>query len=1147
MASYNSAELPLNISEAQKKTLQDLYKSFAQRVDDKKTVEPELINSMSKAMQAALAAQPSWQTTLSDAQAFRHTLLHLLHTDNDMLALPWHIVPYSKSFVHLSKGFDTEGGNVKAFEPEKALPLKILVVISKPDDLTDDEQRLDHETEIEQIIDAFDTILADAQVEIDFANDGTLLTLTEKLAQNAYHILHFSGHGIASKTSGMGYLLMEDDETFKSRNVSAKEFAEVLSLIPENRPELVVLSACQSAKGFDSVTRYLHDAGVPAVVSMNQSILDYFATFFAAALYKNIALHLKSREPLSHSFALAIDALKAEEAKYDKQYGQYLIPQLFTSYHIQNLLNYEQREKHALKFNAVKFVTGEKRMLLEKQQGYTFVGRRREIRLAMPVLQANKAVLLRGQGGVGKTALAEYLIGRLLLNDSKMYPFMLDEKKTNIEDLSNAMMEFLFKDLKKTSVPREANGIEKATDKFWFLFEKIADANRFPLFIFDNLESFQANEGGVFMDKHADLRDLIKDIIEQGCPVILTSRYPVPDFADVTEVNLNEVAFGDFYRKAQTLKFYELRHRLETLARDEASPASMVQRRLDPNGTGKADFKQVLSLLHNTLGGNYRALEFFDNIYQTDSHSAYTTLESLDAFTPQLAQDSRKVREKLQQEAKSLVFDRLIALLSPDELRTLLLLEPFRVPVLPEAVAMQYALAKDKTTEGANGANDGVTPSHPVIERIEQYLTKLFDLTLIEQHEIGDDKAKAYYVAPLVRDYLNQAQLIATDFNHKQAGDYFDKRVGITDNVDDAEEAYHHYYTAADKAQVNLYGAILCRHYFDRQIFRKAYDVGKQTENFVGADTEGGILNNLGRILQLYGQLDAALPYYERNLVQYRATGNQKNEGVTLNNISQIYQARGDYDTALRYLEQSLIIDKELKDFKGEGTTLNNFGLIYHSKGDYDNALRYWKQSLAIQQQIGDRSGEGTTLNNISQIYDAKGDYDTALRYLEQSLAIKQQIGDRSGEGTTLNNISQIYQAQGDYAIALHYLEQSLAIQQQISDRSGEGRSLNNISGIYQARGDYATALRYLEQSLAIRQQIGDRAGLATTLHNMGSIFWEQQQDAASAVGCFVQAYQILTQIGSPNARETESWLNHIKGTIGEEALKAILAAQGGQ
>jgi CHAT domain len=544
-------------------------------------------------LSATLEAQKDWKNHQARAQSFQHSMVHLEHAENNLLSLPWHIVPFNNRFLYLSKGFYTEGSLLPIFEPEKVLPLKILVVIAIPDDL-EEKERLNHEREIEKIIEAFEPILADAQVEIDFANDGTLATLKEKLANNAYHILHFSGHGAYNEKNKTGELLMEDDKTFKKRRVSAKEFVEVLRLVPENCPELVLLSACESAKGFDSITEVLQKSGVTAVVSMNQRVLDYYATYFAAALYQNIVKHLKSREPLSHSFALAIEATQQEEARQQHKRGQYLIPQLFTSQHVQNLLDYQKPQSHALTYSAYKFVTGEKGMLLD--------------------------------------------------------------------------------------------------------FEKITDANRFPLFIFDNLESFQENEGGAFAQKHHDLRDLMTDIIAQGCPVILTSRYPVPDFPAVEAINLNEVSFGDFHRKAQILKFYELRHRLDT-------EGSMVQRRPTADGNDKADFRQVMELLHQTLGGNYRALEFFDHIYQTNSHAAYATLDKLDDFKQQLAQDAAQVRQdlrnadlmrdRLHSEAKALVFDNLIALWSPDELRTLQLLEPFRVPVLPEAVKMQDPLSKN--------------------------------------------------------------------------------------------------------------------------------------------------------------------------------------------------------------------------------------------------------------------------------------------------------------------------------------------------------------------------------------------------------------------------------------------------------------------
>jgi hypothetical protein len=54
---------------------------------------------------------------------------------------------------------------------------------------------------------------------------------------------------------------------------------------------------------------------------------------------------------LSHSFALAIEATQQEEARRKGKRGQYLILQLFTSQHIQNLGDYQRPQSHALTYN----------------------------------------------------------------------------------------------------------------------------------------------------------------------------------------------------------------------------------------------------------------------------------------------------------------------------------------------------------------------------------------------------------------------------------------------------------------------------------------------------------------------------------------------------------------------------------------------------------------------------------------------------------------------------------------------------------------------------------------------------------------------------------------------------------------------------
>lgn len=281
------------------------------------------------------------------------------------------------------------------------------------------------------------------------------------------------------------------------------------------------------------------------------------------------------------------------------------------------------------------------------------------------------------------------------------------------------------------------------------------------------------------------------------------------------------------------------------------------------------------------------------------------------------------------------------------------------------------------------------------------------------------------------------------------------------------------------------------------------------------AAVRADLLNRLGRLQYVLGELDEALAYLEKSLAIRREIGDRSGEGTTLNNISLIHSARGEYDKALVYLEKSLAIQREIDDRAGEGTTLNNISGVFLARGDYGKALEYLEMSLEITREIGDRSGEGTTLNNISQIYDARGDYGKALEYLETSLTITREIGDRALEARALNNLSQIYSANKDYEKALEYLEICLTITREIGDREVEGVTLNNLSQIYDARGDYGKALEYLEESLAIQREIGNRASMIPTLHNMAHIYLQNHQLQA-AIEAFGESLQISYETQRP-------------------------------
>ncbi len=55
----------------------------------------------------------------------------------------------------------------------------------------------------------------------------------------------------------------------------------------------------------------------------------------------------------------------------------------------------------------------------------------------------------------------------------------------------------------------------------------------------------------------------------------------------------------------------------------------------------RVTFPLLVDILHQTLGGNYRALEFFDELYQQKKAEIVPTLEKLADFQAQLEKESR--------------------------------------------------------------------------------------------------------------------------------------------------------------------------------------------------------------------------------------------------------------------------------------------------------------------------------------------------------------------------------------------------------------------------------------------------------------------------------------------------------------------------
>jgi tetratricopeptide (TPR) repeat protein len=1017
--------------------------------------------------------------------------VQLMHNDNEILNLPWSaaIDKFSgkalgiirQLFLAKSLPRHSEAryeANDEANGPKAPLPLKILIMISSPED-TDHKSRLSYEDEEFRIFSAFEPLLQSGQVEIDFTDDGSLEALERKLKKNKYHVLHFSGHGIFQDREGM--LVLEDPLSLKTQLTRAEDFADTVNCNPDYKVPLVILSSCQTAQGgsetaLRGVTNQLLNKGLASVIAMGMSIMDHYAKIFSAHFFRQLA----ERQNILSAFQSSIQHMYQDEynelvkARQQPIPLQWMIPNFYTSKKSEHLVDWEA-PREELELRSYRFISEQNRLLLTHDDKYLFIGRRKDkARILEPFFQ-KIPVLLKGQGGVGKTAMAEHLVQRLIASNPKTEPFVFNETIRSIQDILDNLQKFL----REQGNFSKADEHDKAIDKFGFLVFEIAKTCQ-PVFVFDNLETFQESPGGKFLDKHQDLAEAIGflDSIRKF-HLILTCRYPVPDF-QAKNFDLNQVSLNDFWMRCHYLDIFTLQTKLLEQARlSQAAPSDRDH---------QLQFIDIVKLLHQTFGGNYRALELFDKLFREKPEKINKALENMELLQASIKEQSLEIMETMRENLK---FFLLMELLDKNGQALLSLLANFRIPVQKFAIILQK-------------------PEKHVLQDLKTKLHKLNSLTLIEISLDPENQKEYYYASPIVKDLIAMYEHSSLPFSHKQAGAYhFHIFSNMDPSLTELEQAFYHFYEAKEEEHIENIGNILSRAYYNSSMFHNAFFYAMQVYEMLGEKTGALIQNRLGMIFHLYGQYDEALSLFKNALSLYHNKGDKSGEGAALNNISQIYDARGDYETALKYLEQSLKIRQEIGDKSGEGTTLNNISQIYKARGDYETALKYLEQSLKICQEIGDKSQEGAMLNNISQIYSARGDYETALKYLEQSLKICQEIGDKSQEGAMLNNISQIYKARGDYETALEYLEQSLKICQEIGDKSQEGATLNNISQIYDARGDHETALKYLEQSLEISQKIGDKSGEAYTLFNLAMTYLNELNQPEKAKEYFAEVAEI--------------------------------------
>ena len=1010
-----------------------------------------------------------------------------------LMSLPWELLHNNQQFLINNGRYPI---HIRRRLPNYAkhegylldLPIRVLVISPRPEDAG----YIDHRVSSKPLIEAVEML--GSLVEVNLLQPPTYTALANALRKAAenekpYHVVHFDGHGVYDSQHGLGALCFEDHQD--RHKISGRKmeliYADKLAiLLKAYRVPLVFLEACQTAQSdFDpnaSVAASLLKEGVASVIAMSHSVLVKTASLFVAEFYQQLALGksvgaamLAGQSKLQQdSFRLMI----AGAGKFNLidwfvpiLYQEETDPQLFKQIPSELAQKYIQiAHKNAL---------GD----LPAEPEHTFIGRSYELLQAERLLQQNPYVLIKGQGGIGKTTLAAELCRWLV--QTRCYQaaaFISLEEYSEPHGIIDSLGKQLVK--KDFSV-----ATYKDDNQALLEIQRVLELKSI-LILADNMESLIDEQGlqailGFF-------KDLLKS--DNKTRLILTSRESLP-----APFNQNALVLGE-------------------LSKDEAKQlifkvAAQQGRILEETEDGYNH--SIIDDLIEQLGGHARALTLLaKELAQSDNMNA--TRENLAKIIQELDQKYPNQRERSLFASLELSLKRL----SPQSREWIKGLAVFHRGGHFHVIKETLKLNQEETDLFWNGLiQSGLAElkDHSYL-LFDPALTLSLNLSLTAEEQA--DFLKRWFKGTAVMfDYLYQqhfedsilsAQLIVLDIANLMV---FIEQLPQQVDMNSAENIvnkagrleqlllFFNQQQALNKLIKIRKQAVLQLGEWNQAIFEnkritiisleqqgdpitaliEAENLLKQsqqagTEAYQEADYDLAMATFLvGRLLMLNSKTQTALDHLKQaeELFQFLEQKGEKMVSVCLSDQGGCLIDLGLYDLAIKTYQKAIELDKKQNSKRGIAVNESQLARIYCLQKKPKKALTIYQKILDFFKTLNEPLSIATIYLHIAVVYKDLNQFEAAENAYLESLKINSQQQNLNGEARLLGNLALLYQAWKKPVQAINYYQQAINCSIHLKDKAGEGQKRSNLAYLFLSLKEFKKARIEILQAIECKKDFG--------------------------------------------------------------------------
>ncbi len=257
-------------------------------------------------------------------------------------------------------------------------------------------------------------------------------------------------------------------------------------------------------------------------------------------------------------------------------------------------------------------------------------------------------------------------------------------------------------------------------------------------------------------------------------------------------------------------------------------------------------------------------------------------------------------------------------------------------------------------------------------------------------------------------------------------------------------------------------------------------------------------LDYLGLTYLEQGRWAEAEASHQASLPIWRELNDPRGEGNALKHMGRLLRLRERYDESEAVSLQALGLLRRTGDPVGEAKTLACLGNVYRFQRRWKEAIEVCEQGLQLSRRVGDHYDEGEILHHLGQVYHQQGQCDQAKLLLQKSLAIWRQFDDRHNEAVILDSLGAFLREEGLWTEAEAMLHQSLLVFRELRDRRREGRSLLNLARLRALQGNRQFALEVAHEAVGLFEQTED----AWSLRQAREFVHELSHQEGSADSC---------------------------------------------